>query len=104
MEDATAAPVATKGARKEKTAFEIDFMSEPTSVQLPKTLFAAAARASTMLPAAKMPGARKGSRKTASDAKARKEEWLLPDDMHFSSRQLLRLFLKPKFTVRRQVI
>ena len=30
----------------------------------------------------------------------KREEKLLPDDMHFSSRQLLSLFLKPRFTVR----
>lgn len=30
----------------------------------------------------------------------RRDEYLLPEDMHFSSRQLLRLFLKPKFALR----
>ena len=39
------------------------------------------------------------SKKSRGD-KEKKDEWLLPDDMHFSSRQLLRLFLKPKFAVR----
>jgi hypothetical protein len=27
------------------------------------------------------------------------QKYLLPEDMHFSSKQLLRLFLKPKFMV-----
>ena len=29
----------------------------------------------------------------------KRDEHLLPDDMHFSSRQLVSLFLKPKFSV-----
>ena len=55
-----------------------------------KKLFAQSTRgASLTLPATKK--GRKGKEK---------EEQTLPDDMHFSSRQLITLFLKPKFAVR----
>lgn len=37
-------------------------------------------------------------RKTKDDKK--RDNHCLPDDMHFSSRQLVTLFLKPKFSVR----
>jgi condensin complex subunit 2 len=44
-----------------------------------------------------------GKRRSKGGKGAKKEEkrdeHLLPNDMHFSSRQLLRLFMKPKFTV-----
>lgn len=47
-----------------------------------------------------------GISKAASKAKKSKvvekrDDHRLPDDMHFTSQQLLRLFLKPKFTVSR---
>jgi condensin complex subunit 2 len=39
----------------------------------------------------------RGSRKAKEE---KRDEHTLPDDMHFSSRQLVTLFLKPKFSVR----
>jgi condensin complex subunit 2 len=73
-----AAPV-TK--RKEKELFEIDF-SAPMSQSTADMLYTPATSNSTIsLPKAQWKSKTKN---------------LLPDDKHFSSRQLLRLFLKPK--------
>lgn len=72
-------PVPTK--RKEKEPFEIDFAS-PMSQQLADLLYTSAtSNAAISLP------------KTQWKSKTRN---LLPDDKHFNSRNLLRLFLKPK--------
>jgi condensin complex subunit 2 len=67
--------------RKEKKPFAIDFSgSNPVSV---KDLFA--------------PG---GATKLPQSRKRREHDtYTLPDDMHFTSQLLLRLFLKPKATV-----
>ncbi|WVQ97904.1 hypothetical protein IAU59_005021 [Kwoniella sp. CBS 9459] len=78
-----------------KTPFTIDFASASTAATSSKTLFAPASKSTITLPSSK---SSRSSKK--SGAGKRKEEWLLPDDMHFSSRQLLRLFLKPKFSLR----
>lgn len=76
---AKTAPAPTK--RKEKEPFEIDFAS-PMSQHLADLLYTpAASNATISLP------------KTQWKSKTRN---LLPDDKHFSSRDLLRLFLKPK--------
>lgn len=74
----TAAP-ATK--RKEKEPFEIDF-AVPLTQTMADALYTPAASNSTI----SMPKAQWKS----------KTRNLLPDDKHFNSRQLLRLFLKPK--------
>lgn len=73
------APVQSK--KKEKEPFEIDFAS-PLSPALAEILYTpASSNAAISLP------------KTQWKSKTRN---LLPDDKHFNSRQLLRLFLKPK--------
>ena len=74
-----AGPVPSK--RKEKEPFSIDFTAplDPTLAELIYT--PASSNASISLP------------KTQWKSKTRN---LLPDDKHFNSRQLLRLFLKPK--------
>lgn len=54
------------------------------------------ARAATDTPGSK---SKKKKTSTAKDKKAETEKWLLPDDLHFSSTQLLRLFMKKTFTV-----
>ena len=73
------APAQTK--RKEKEPFEIDFAS-PLSPALAEMLYTpASSNAAISLPKAQW------------QSKTRN---LLPDDKHFNSRQLLRLFLKPK--------
>lgn len=73
----TTAPVR---ARKEKESFEIDFMSPAADVS-EDVLRPSRSRAIIDLP--------KKDWKT-------KSRHLLPDDKHFNSRQLLKLFLKPK--------
>ncbi|ESZ98914.1 putative Condensin complex subunit 2 [Sclerotinia borealis F-4128] len=73
-------PAVTK-TRKEKEPFEIDFMS-PLSATLAETIYThAATNATISLP--------------KKDWKSKTRN-LLPDDKHFNSKQLLRLFLKPK--------
>ncbi|WWD22189.1 hypothetical protein CI109_106680 [Kwoniella shandongensis] len=95
-----AAPAAgaTKTARAAKAPFTIDFSSPSTSATSSKTLFAPASKSSIVLPSTRTATTSRSGKKAA--AAKRKEEWLLPDDMHFSSRQLLRLFLKPRFSLR----
>jgi condensin complex subunit 2 len=74
-------PAAPQRVRKEKEAFEIDFAA-PMTGELASMLYTkAASNAAISLP---------------------KREWrsktrnLLPDDKHFNSKDLLKLFLKPK--------
>jgi len=80
VKDATrAAP--TEKKRKEKEPFEIDFLA-PMTQQLADLLYTSApTNASISLP------------KTQWKSRTRN---LLPDDKHFNSKDLLRLFLKPK--------
>lgn len=83
--------------RKEKVAFTIDFLNPPE--QTAKQLFAPASK-STMITLPAKSGAKAGAGKGSKTKKsAKRDDHLLPDDMHFTSQQLLRLFLKPKFTV-----
>jgi condensin complex subunit 2 len=93
-------------------------MSAATTASSSKILFAPASRTSIALPAhAQSVTNRKRSSKETNDLadkykrkrrekERQKEESanLLPDDMHFSSRQLVRLFMKPKFAVSLVVI
>ena len=50
------------------------------------------------LPSSSKPG-KKSSKKNKEKEKEKREDQVLPDDMHFSSRQLVTLFLKPDFSV-----
>jgi condensin complex subunit 2 len=68
----------SKKPRKEKELFEIDFFA---TNDVSEDILFATGGASINLP------------KTQWKSKSRN---LLPDDMHFNSKQLLRLFLKPK--------
>lgn len=82
-------------AREKKAAkepFRIDFLTDDAA-QDTRKLFTPGTRSATQLPA------RKTSSRRSAAAK-RRDEFLLPDDMHFDSRQLLRLFLKPKYALR----
>lgn len=74
-------PATTTKTRKEKEPFEIDFLS-PLDASLAETIYTQASSNSAI----SMP-------KKDWKSKARN---LLPDDKHFNSKQLLRLFLKPK--------
>ena len=81
IKDATRPTVPAPARRKEKEPFEIDFYS-PLDAALAELIYTpAASNAAICLP------------KTQWKSKTRN---LLPDDKHFNSRQLLRLFLKPK--------
>ncbi|KAI9053542.1 hypothetical protein LZ554_002497 [Drepanopeziza brunnea f. sp. 'monogermtubi'] len=74
-------PAAAAKPRKEKELFEIDFFS-PLSASLAETIYTSASSNSVIsLP--------------KKDWKSKTRN-LLPDDKHFNSKQLLRLFLKPK--------
>jgi condensin complex subunit 2 len=84
VKDAAKAANAGPVKRKEKEPFEIDFAA-PMSQALADALYTPAPSASSIsLPKAQW------------KSKGRN---LLPDDKHFSSRQLLRLFLKPKASI-----
>nr|ODO04303.1 hypothetical protein L204_00661 [Cryptococcus depauperatus CBS 7855] len=85
--DPTASSSTTTKTKSVKAPFTIDF-SSPSATSA-KELFAPGSRANLTLPSSK-----------TKKKQNRREEWLLPDDMHFSSQQLLRLFLKPKFSLR----
>jgi condensin complex subunit 2 len=91
-----AEPTAPK-PRKEKRAFQIDF-SKVMTVEEEKKMFEPPAKAGLLSLPAKQCAYISG--KKNKKAAEKREERLLPDDMHFSSRQLLSLFLKPRFTVR----
>jgi len=74
-------PATATKVRKEKELFEIDFLS-PLSASLAETIYTPAS-SSTVISLPK------------KDWKSKTRN-LLPDDKHFNSKQLLRLFLKPK--------
>jgi condensin complex subunit 2 len=89
--------------RQKKQAVKIDFMtpSEKDLKDITKELFAGVKKGTSI----NLPGAggtstgKKGSKKK----KEKRNDHRLPDDIHFSSRQLVTLFLKPKFSVRCQL-
>ncbi|OSX64218.1 hypothetical protein POSPLADRAFT_1179866 [Postia placenta MAD-698-R-SB12] len=103
------APEATapKAKREKKEAFKIDFLtpSAKDSKALAKELFVPVTRGTGITlpgPSSRKAPGRKGSRgKKAKDTEMdRRHDQTLPDDMHFSSRQLVTLFLKPKFSLK----
>ncbi|KAH8093297.1 condensin complex subunit 2/barren [Cristinia sonorae] len=98
-------PTQPKPRREKKEAFKIDFLtpSEKTPKELATELFVPVTRgAGITLPGP--PGkqtARKGGRsKKGKEKEDKRNDQTLPDDMHFSSRQLITLFLKPKFSLK----
>ncbi|GAA5949509.1 hypothetical protein JCM21900_000244 [Sporobolomyces salmonicolor] len=93
---AAAAPAAIK-ARKEKTAFALDF-SVPPPVSS-KELFALANPKSSITSSA-VSRSRTRRSTTATNGSAGEEDHTLPDDYHFNSQVLLRLFLKPRTTLK----
>lgn len=91
LEDDEAAAAGTgKGKKRAKKPLEWLDYSEDAEVPHVKTMFASSS-ASIRMPAAK--------KKHGTAAYESKEDYLMPNDMHFSSQQLLRLFLKPKAAV-----
>lgn len=95
--------IASKPRREKKEAFRIDFLtpSEKDVKTLSNELFASVTRGAgitlpnygTVGPTAKKVGRGRKAKEEKRDTHT------LPDDMHFSSRQLVTLFLKPKFSV-----
>ncbi|KAF8317160.1 barren [Clavulina sp. PMI_390] len=81
--------------RKEKTVFAIDFLG--AAEHTAKELFAPATKAAMIT----LPSTITSSSKTSRIKKSTKrDDHLLPDDKHFTSGQLLKLFLKPLFTLK----
>ena len=104
-----ATAVVPKQKREKKEAFKIDFY-EPLGMsvgEFAKEKFAPPTRGVGInlpgyaLPSSSKTGKKGGKRKIKDKEreKEKREEQVLPDDMHFSSRQLVTLFLKPDFTV-----
>ena len=92
-----------KAPREKKEAFKIDFIT-PAKKDLKETakeLLAPVTKgAGITLPGTSSGSAsRKGGRGKKTKEKEKKDDHRLPDDMHFTSRQLVTLFLKPKFSV-----
>jgi len=101
-----AAAAAPKQKREKKEAFKINF-HEPLGMsvkEFAKEKFAPPTRGVGInlpgysLPSSSKPG-KKGNKKNKEKEKEKREEQVLPDDMHFTSRQLVTLFLKPDFSV-----
>jgi condensin complex subunit 2 len=92
-----------KATREKKEAFKIDFLSlaQKDLKDIAKELFAPVTKGTSItLPGTLSVSAlRKGGRGKKAKEKEKKNNHLLPDDMHFTSRQLVTLFLKPKFSV-----
>ncbi|KAG1781078.1 condensin complex subunit 2/barren [Suillus placidus] len=94
---------APKPRREKKEAFKIDFLTptEKDIKTIASEMFAKVTRgAGITLPSY---GGSKTGKKGRGGRKAKEEkrdEHTLPDDMHFSSRQLVTLFLKPKFSLK----
>lgn len=86
--------------REKKEAFKIDFLTPPEKSikDIAKELFAPVTKGAGIT----LPGtsSRKGGKgKKGKEKEDKRYDNTLPDDMHFSSRQLVTLFLKPKFSV-----
>ncbi|KAI0726709.1 condensin complex subunit 2/barren [Fomitopsis betulina] len=102
-----AAETAPKARREKKEAFKIDFStpSEKDSKAHAKELFAPVTRGAGITlpgPSSGKTSSRKGSKRRSAKEKERerRNDQTLPDDMHFSSRQLVTLFLKPQFSLK----
>ena len=95
-----------KQKRDKKEAFKINFY-EPLGMsvkEFAKEKFAPPTRGVGInLPGHSLPSSsksgKKSSKKNKEKEKEKRDEQVLPDDMHFSSRQLVTLFLKPEFSV-----
>ncbi|SPO28419.1 related to BRN1 - protein required for chromosome condensation [Ustilago trichophora] len=89
---AQAAATARKESKKSKEPFVIDFLSEEGAVNVKEIFEPAKQAAAITLPL-------NASKKMASLAASSSDAYLLPEDRHFSSKQLLRLFLKPRVAI-----
>lgn len=90
---ATAAADKKTKTRKGKEPFSINFgIAEDNEAPSSKTIFATS-KATLNLPSTS------SSKRKRGTLVNKKEDYLLPDDKHFASQQLLTLFLKPKAAV-----
>lgn len=91
---------AAKATKAKKEVFKIDFLTPPDPDKnlkdVAKELFAPVTKGVGI----NLPGTGAAARKSKKKTTEKRDDHLLPDDMHFSSRQLVTLFLKPKFFVR----
>ena len=94
---AEADPANKPNKRQKKEAVKIDFLTPPEKdiKELTKELFAKATKGAGI----NLPGTGPAAGKKGRKKKEKRDDHKLPDDMHFSSRQLVTLFLKPKFFV-----
>ncbi|CDW98628.1 hypothetical protein [Sporisorium scitamineum] len=89
---AQAAAAARKESKKSKEPFVIDFLSEEGAVNVKEIFEGPKQKAAITLPTSAL-------NKMASLAASSSDAYLLPEDRHFSSKQLLRLFLKPRVAI-----
>ncbi|EJF64153.1 barren [Dichomitus squalens LYAD-421 SS1] len=100
--DATDA-AASRPKREKKEAFRIDFLAPPEEdvKTRKKKLFAPVVRGAGINlpgPAASKKG--RGKRGKGKDKEEKRNNQTLPDDMHFSTKSLVTLFLKPRFSLK----
>ncbi|KAJ6485890.1 condensin complex subunit 2/barren [Mycena sanguinolenta] len=89
---------AAKKPREKKEAFKLDFLTPATKdfKELTNELFAPVTKGVGI----NLPGTGPTARKSKKKEKEKKDDHSLPDDMHFTSHQLVSLFLKPKFKLK----
>ena len=94
--DGEAAVTKTTKTRSKKEAVRIDFLTpcDKSIKELTEELFAPATKGAGINLQGTTAGNKKGKK-----TKEKRDDHRLPDDIHFSSRQLVTLFLKPKFVV-----
>jgi condensin complex subunit 2 len=89
-----------KARAEKKEAFKIDFLTpsdpEQDLKETAKELFAPVTKGAGI----NLPGTGATAKKSKRKPREKRDDHRLPDDMHFSSKQLVTLFLKPKFFVR----
>ena len=96
---------ASRPRREKKEAFKIDFLTpaEDDLKARKNKLFAPVTRgAGITLPGPSSSRTTKkgrGRKAKGKDKEEKRNDQTLPDDMHFSAKQLVTLFLKPKFSV-----
>lgn len=99
--EGAAKPDAKGKGRSKGEPQKIDFLtpSEKSLKEMAEELFAPPGKGQSInLPGTA--GNKRGAKRKKGANATKKDEHLLPDDMHFSSKQLVTLFLKPKFKVR----
>lgn len=92
---------APKAKREKKEAFKIDF-SQSLETPISELFAPVKGKGGIDLPVTKTWASRvkkSSKRKGNNEQEIRRSDQTLPNDMHFSSRQLVTLFLKPKFSV-----